>query len=192
MWLFAGLGNPGDEHARDRHNVGFMALDQIADDYRFPAWKKKFSGLMAEGVIGGQKIILLKPLTYMNLSGQSVQAAAQFFKIDPSRIVVFHDELDIEAGKIRVKVGGGNAGHNGLRSIQEHLGTPDFKRVRMGIGHPGGQGRVTGYVLGAFSKADQEWLGPLLQAVSKHAALVCENDIEYMNKIAIDIKEKDE
>lgn len=187
MRLFAGLGNPGDEYARHRHNIGFMVADAIAADHGFPTWKKKFSGLLAEGKIGSEKVALLKPQTYMNLSGQSVAAAARFYKIEPSHVFVFHDELDLEAGKVRVKAGGGNAGHNGLESIQDHFGTADFCRVRLGIGHPGDKDKVHGYVLGNFSKADT-WVEPLLEAVAKHAPLLLTNEANFMTRIAEDTK----
>lgn len=187
MWLLAGLGNPGEEYARHRHNIGFMAVDRIHNDLGLLDWKKKFSGLLAEGKIGGEKIALLKPMTFMNLSGQSVSAAARFFKIEPSRIAVFHDELDLEPGKIRVKAGGGNAGHNGLESIEEHLGTADFRRVRLGIGHPGDKARVYGYVLGNFAKSDT-WVEPLLAAVSNHIGLLLTAESEFMSKVALELK----
>lgn len=187
-WLFAGLGNPGDKYAGNRHNIGFMAVDAIAQDFSYPAWRKKFQGDMAEGNIENQKVILLKPTTYMNESGQSVKAAAKFFKIKPDRIVIFHDELDLGPGKVRIKQGGGNAGHNGLKSIQAHLGTPDFWRVRLGIGHPGDKNRVHGYVLSDFSKSEKQWLEPLLDACGRHAGLLAlgQPDV-YMSKVAMDI-----
>ncbi len=188
-WLFAGLGNPGEEYARHRHNVGFMALELIAADYGFPPFKAKFQGRVAEGKIGGEKAVLLMPQTYMNNSGQSVSAAAKFYKIPPDRIVVVHDEIDLEPGKIRVKPGGGNAGHNGLRSIEDNLGTPDFRRVRLGVGRPV-HGDAADYVLSNFSKADREWLEPLLEAVSKHAPLLFANESEFMSKVAMETQGK--
>lgn len=185
MWLFAGLGNPGDDHARNRHNVGFMAADSIADEHGFPPFRSKFQGEIAEGRIDGEKIALLKPQTFMNESGQSVAKAAKFFKIPPEHIVVFYDELDLEPGKIRVRKGGGAAGHNGIRSCVSHLGSPEFWRVRIGIGHPGDKRRVSGYVLSDFSKAEQEWAEPLLQAIAKNAALLIEgNDSDFMTRVA--------
>jgi len=188
-WLFAGLGNPGDEYAGNRHNIGFMAADVMAGDYKFPDYRAKFQGLFAEGKIANQKVILLKPTTYMNNSGQSVKAAAKFFKIKPERIVVFHDELDLEAGKLKVKCGGGNAGHNGLKSIEAHLGTPDYWRVRLGIGHPGDKAKVHSYVLKDFAKAEKEWLEPFLNAVSRHAGLIAAGDMPgFMSKVALDTK----
>lgn len=189
MWLFAGLGNPGEEYAGHRHNIGFMAIDRMASDFGFLAFKAKFQGLISEGRIGGQKIILLKPQTFMNNSGRSVAAAANFYKIAPERIYVFHDELDLEPAKIRVKSGGGAGGHNGIRSVEECLGTADFNRVRMGIGHPGDKEKVHGYVLSNFAKAEQKGLEALLASVAKHAGLLLENESDFMSKIAIDVKE---
>ena len=184
-WLLAGLGNPGEKYAGNRHNIGFMAADAMAADYGFPAWRAKFQGLFAEGKIADQKVILLKPTTYMNNSGQSVKAASQFYKIKPDRIVILHDELDIEPGKVKVKLGGGNAGHNGLKSIQAHLGTPDFWRVRLGIGHPGDRDKVHSYVLKDFGKVEHVWLLPLLAAVSRHAGLLVAGDASaFMSKVA--------
>ncbi len=188
IWLFAGLGNPGGEYALNRHNIGFMAADKIVDDYGFSPWRAKFQGWFTEGTIDGRKVILLKPKTYMNLSGQSVSAAAKFYKAVPENIYAFHDEIDIEAGKVRVKKGGGNAGHNGLRSMQDHLGTPDFWRVRLGVGRPV-HGEVHDYVLSDFSKAEKEWLGPCLTAVSKHCGFLLDGrDSEFMNKVSLDLK----
>jgi PTH1 family peptidyl-tRNA hydrolase len=187
-WLFAGLGNPGEKYAKNRHNIGFMAIDRIAGDFGFPGFRSKFQGEFVEGAIRDRKVILLKPKTYMNNSGQSVAAAAKFYKISPDRIFAFHDEIDIEAGKIRVKKGGGNAGHNGLRSIQDHLGTADFWRVRMGVGRPV-HGEVHDYVLNDFSKYEREWLEPYTGAVSRHCLyLIDGRDSEFMNKVALDTK----
>jgi len=195
MWLIVGLGNPGAEYAMNRHNVGFMAVDVIADEYGIGPWRAKHKGLMAEGRIGAEKVVLLKPQTYMNESGQSVGALANFYKIDPNRIIVFFDELDLDPGKVRVKTGGGNAGHKGLKSIQAHLGTPDFHRVRIGIGHPGDKGRVTGYVLGNFPKESHDDLADLLAALSGHVPLLLSERFEdYMTKVAHDApvkKDKD-
>lgn len=186
MWLFAGLGNPGGEYEGHRHNIGFMAADAIAAAHGFPAWRSKYQAQMAEGTLGGVKVILLKPQTYMNNSGQSVAAAAKFYKIPVARVVVFHDELDLAAGKIKVKQGGGNAGHNGLRSIEGHLGTPDYWRVRLGIGHPGDKDKVHNYVLGDFAKADRRWLEALLAAVAEHAPLLVGDASGFMSKVAMD------
>lgn len=177
--------------ARHRHNIGFMAIDVIAIRHGFSPWRQRFKGLCSEGMIGGQKILALKPMTYMNLSGESVQAASAFFKIPPSDITAFHDELDLEPGKVRVKKGGGNAGHNGLRSIDQHLGTPDYWRVRLGIGHPGDKNRVTGHVLGDFAKADMDWLLPCLDAIADEAALLtAQKPEEFMTKIALRTEDK--
>ncbi len=188
MWLLAGLGNPGDQYKNNRHNIGFMAVDEIAQAHNFPPFRKKFQSEFSEGKLAGQKVVLLKPQTYMNESGQAVKAAAKFFKIKPSRIVIFHDELDLSPGKIRVKEGGGNAGHNGLRSVQAHLGTPDFQRVRLGIGHPGDKNRVHGYVLKDFSKAEKSWLPSFLDSIACHAGLLLEEgkSSDFMSKVAMD------
>lgn len=168
MKLFVGLGNPGAQYAFNRHNVGFMALDVIAAVHRFDAWRKRFSGLISEGRLGGEKVLLLKPQTYMNESGRSVGEAARFYKLDEEDVAVFHDELDLAPGKVRVKTGGGVAGHNGLRSISAHLGN-DYMRVRVGIGHPGMRDRVVGHVLKDFHKSDLAWLEPLLDAIAEAA-----------------------
>lgn len=184
-WLFAGLGNPGDKYAKNRHNIGFMVVDAMARAYNFPAFRKKFQSEMSEGTIDGAKVVLLKPQTYMNLSGQGVAAAAKFYKIPPARIVALHDELDLAPGKMRVKTGGGNAGHNGLKSMQACLGTPDFIRVRLGIGHPGDKDRVSGYVLSDFTKAETAWLSLLVEAVSDYAPLLIRGqESEFMSKVA--------
>jgi PTH1 family peptidyl-tRNA hydrolase len=185
MLLWVGLGNPEPGMARHRHNIGFLALDVIARRHAFSPWRPRFKGLIAEGMVGGSKILALKPMTYMNASGESVQAASAFFKIPPSDITVFHDELDLAPGKIRVKRGGGAAGHNGLRSMDQMLGTPDYWRVRLGIGHPGDKARVLGHVLGDFAKSDMDWLLPTLDAVAGEAALLATNKTEdFMTRIA--------
>ncbi|PJB71505.1 MAG: aminoacyl-tRNA hydrolase [Alphaproteobacteria bacterium CG_4_9_14_3_um_filter_47_13] len=186
MRLFVGLGNPDHQYKENRHNIGFMVVDAIADEYGFPPFKSKFQGQISEGLIAGQKIILLKPQTYMNNSGQSVKAAAHFFKIPPAHIIVFHDELDVAPGKVKIKQGGGNAGHNGLKSIQAHLGTADFWRVRMGIGHPGDKSRVHSYVLSDFAKAEQEWLKPLLESCARQAGLLLKGDLSgFIEKVTV-------
>ena len=161
MKLFVGLGNPDPGYARHRHNIGFMAADAIAAAHGFGPWRAKFRGQIAEGRLGPEKVLLLKPGTYMNLSGDAVRAALQFYKLEPGDVVVFHDELDLAPGRVRVKTGGGTAGHNGIRSIAAHIG-PDFTRVRLGIGHPGDKRLVSNYVLGDFAKADAEWVDDLL------------------------------
>jgi peptidyl-tRNA hydrolase, PTH1 family len=175
MKLFVGLGNPGAQYARNRHNIGFMAADAIAARHGFGPWRGKFQGEIAEGRLRTEKVLMLKPGTFMNLSGDSVRAAAQFYKIPPGDIVAFHDELDLAPGRVRVKTGGGHAGHNGLRSIAAHMG-PDFVRVRLGIGHPGDKRQVTAYVLGDFAKADAEWLDPLLEAVADASPALAAGD----------------
>lgn len=185
MKLFAGLGNPGSKYAGNRHNIGFMALDRIAADHNFGPWREKFQGQVSEGILGGEKVVLLKPATFMNLSGQSVQAAMTFFKLTPADLVVFHDELDLEPGRLRVKQGGGHAGHNGLRSIGQHLG-PDYLRVRLGIGHPGHKDRVSAYVLSDFAKSDGAWLDPLLDGIADGASLLAKGDqVGFANRVAL-------
>jgi PTH1 family peptidyl-tRNA hydrolase len=186
MLLWVGLGNPEPAMARQRHNIGFMALDTIAIRHGFSPWRQRFKGLVAEGTVGGEKVLGLKPQTYMNASGESVQAAASFFKLPPDAITAFHDELDLVPGKARVKRGGGAAGHNGLRSMDRQLGSPDYWRVRLGIGHPGSKERVLGYVLGDFAKADRDWLAPLLDAVADAAPLLAAGKAEdFMTKVAL-------
>lgn len=185
MLLVVGLGNPGPEYARNRHNVGFMAADAIHARHRFQPWRAKFQGEIADGQIGGDKVLLLKPMTYMNDSGRAVQQAMQFYKLKPEDVVVIHDELDLAAGKIRIKQGGGAAGHNGIRDIAENVG-PDFRRLRVGIGHPGDKERVLGHVLKDFAKADQDWLGPLLDAIAENAALLAAGqDSKFMSKVTL-------
>jgi PTH1 family peptidyl-tRNA hydrolase len=183
MLLLTGLGNPGGKYARHRHNVGFMAVDAIAEANRFGPPRKKFQSEIREGEIGGVKAIAIKPQTFMNESGRAVGEALRFYKLTPADVVVFHDELDLAAGKIKVKLGGGNAGHNGLRSIDAHIGN-DFRRVRIGIGHPGDKTRVTGHVLGDFAKADEEWLAPLLAAMAKSATHLVDGDARFATAVA--------
>ncbi|HUZ65548.1 MAG TPA: aminoacyl-tRNA hydrolase [Acetobacteraceae bacterium] len=186
MLLWVGLGNPEPGMARQRHNIGFLALDVIALRHGFTPWRQRFRGLAAEGTVGGQKVLGLKPLTYMNASGESVQAAAAFFKLAPESITAFHDELDLVPGKVRVKRGGGAAGHNGLRSMDRMLPSPDYWRVRLGIGHPGEKERVMGHVLGDFSRADRDWLIPLLDAVADAAPLLAAGKAEdFMSRVAL-------
>ena len=191
MKLLVGLGNPGGQYEGNRHNIGFMALDAIARANGITQFRAKHGGLLAEGNIGGEKVILHKPQTFMNRSGDSVQQVAQFYKIAPADIIVLYDELDLAPGKVRVKVGGGNGGHNGLRSIDPQIGT-GYKRVRLGIGHPGKE-FVTHHVLGDFAKADSDWVTPLLDAVGKHAGmLLAGDDNGFMNKLALAFKADDE
>ncbi|MFO1152904.1 MAG: aminoacyl-tRNA hydrolase [Rhodospirillales bacterium] len=183
-WLLAGLGNPGREYAGNRHNIGFMAADAICERHRFAPSRSRFLGATREGRIGGSEVLVLKPMTFMNDSGRSVAAAVRFFKLDLDRLIVFHDELDLAAGKVRVKRGGGAAGHNGIRSIDAHLG-PDFWRVRLGIGHPGAKTKVLGHVLKDFAASDGEWLPPLLDRIGEHVGLLLAGDAPaFMSKVA--------
>ncbi|MCL3880920.1 aminoacyl-tRNA hydrolase [Marivita sp. GX14005] len=185
MKLIVGLGNPGAKYAGHRHNIGFMAVDRIAADHGFGPWKARFQGEAAEGRLGSEKVLLLKPGTFMNRSGQSVQAAMQFYKLLPEDVIVFHDELDLAPGKLRVKQGGGHAGHNGLRSIHGHIGA-EYGRVRLGIGHPGHKDKVSGYVLHDFAKADAEWLDDLLRGISDGAPQLAEGDTgRFQNAVAL-------
>ncbi len=188
-WLLVGLGNPGDKYKNNRHNIGFMVVDAIADEYRFPAWRSKFQSEISEGKIGDAKVVLLKPLTYMNESGQAIGKAAKFYKVAADRIVIFHDELDLEPMKMRVKIGGGVAGHNGLKSARAHLGSADFVRVRLGIGHPGDRNRVSGYVLSDFAKTEQDWLTRLIDGVCRHISFLLEGRIDdFMTRVSQDVK----
>ena len=191
MKLFVGLGNPGDKYARNRHNVGFMAVERIAERHNFSPWRRRFQGVTADGTIGGERVLLLKPLTFMNESGRATGEAARFLKIDLADMVVFHDELDLLPGKVKIKTGGGNAGHNGLRSISAHLGN-EFVRVRIGIGHPGSKDAVVHYVLHDFAKADQEWLEPLLDAIAGAAGRLAAGDAaRFLTDIARAMQEPD-
>ncbi len=184
MWLLVGLGNPGAQYRHNRHNIGFMAAEDIARRHKFSNWKKKFKSDISEGMLGGEKVLLLKPQTFMNASGEAVQEASAFYKIHLENIIVFHDELDLAPGKIRVKKGGGAGGHNGLRSIDEHLGQ-DYWRVRMGIGHPGNKDLVTPYVLGDFFDEEKEWVDALTESVADQAEkLVTGNMDDFMTKVA--------
>ena len=185
MKLFVGLGNPGTQYARNRHNIGFMALDRIAEDHGFSPWKSKFQGRIAEGRLGGEKVMLLKPETFMNRSGQSVGEAMRFYKLEPEDVCVFHDELDLAPGKCRVKSGGGHAGHNGLRSIHAHIGD-SYDRVRLGIGHPGRKEAVAGYVLHDFPKADEVWLDDLIRGIADGAPALADGDNgRFMNAVSL-------
>lgn len=185
MKLIVGLGNPGAKYARNRHNIGFMALDRIAQDHGFGPWKTKHQGLTTEGRFGADRAVLLKPETFMNLSGQSVQAAMRFHKLDPSDVIVLHDEIDLAPAKVKWKTGGGHAGHNGLRSIHAHIG-PDYDRVRLGVGHPGHKDAVPGFVLRDFPKADEDWLDDVLRGISDGAADLARGDTsKFMNAVAL-------
>lgn len=185
MQLWVGLGNPGPQYALHRHNVGFMALDTIADVHDFGPVQKKFQGWVQDGRIGAERLILLKPATFMNESGRAVSEALRFYKLGPDALTVFHDELDLAPFKVKVKQGGGTAGHNGLRSIDQHIG-PDFRRIRLGIGHPGHKDRVTGYVLGNYAKAEQDDLITMLGGLAGEATWLAAGDtVRFMNDIAI-------
>jgi peptidyl-tRNA hydrolase, PTH1 family len=184
MKLFVGLGNPGSAHARHRHNVGFMALQRIAERHGLGPWKKRFHGLVCDGPIGGRRVMLLMPQTFMNDSGRSVGEAQRYLKIAEDDIAVFHDEIDLAPGRLRVKTGGGNAGHNGLRSISAHIGN-EYARVRVGVGHPGSREAVVPYVLHDFAKADQAWLEPLLDAIADAAGrLAAGDDARFLTDVA--------
>ena len=185
MLLLVGLGNPGARYAGNRHNIGFMAADLIVRRHGFSPWRKRFQGEAAEGTLDGEKVLVLKPLTFMNHSGQSVGEAMNFYKLTPDDVVVLYDEIDLTPGKVKVKQGGGAAGHNGIRSIDAHIG-PDFWRVRLGVGHPGDKARVHGYVLSDFAKAEDAWLEKLLDAVSDAIPLMAKKqDGKFMTKVAL-------
>jgi len=171
MRILAGLGNPGAKYAGNRHNIGFMAVDRIAARHGFGPWRARFQGELAEGRLGGDKVLLLKPQTYMNNSGQAVGEAMRYFRLDPGDLTVFHDELDLAPGRLRVRMGGGHAGHNGLRSVHAHVGE-GYGRVRLGIGHPGDKAKVAGYVLHDFAASDRDWLEPLLDAIADAAPML--------------------
>ncbi len=192
MILLVGLGNPGAKHAHNRHNIGFMAVDEIIRRHAFSASRSRFQGDVSEGRLGGEKVLVIKPTTYMNESGRSVAEAANFYKVEPQDIVVFHDELDLDPGRMRVKTGGGTAGHNGLRSIERFLGK-EFRRVRLGIGHPG-RDRVLSYVLKDFARSDADWLEPLIDAVAEHAEhLARGEDATFANRVHLTLNpEKDD
>ena len=183
MRLFVGLGNPGSRYARNRHNIGFMAVEEIARAHAAAPWRKAVQGLATEVTLGGERVLLLKPETYMNESGRAVSAAQRFYKLPLADVVVFHDELDLPPGKLRVKTGGGNAGHNGLRSITAQCGN-EYRRVRMGIGHPGDKALVHAYVLNDFAKAEEPWVEDLCRACADHAPLLAAgDDAGFQNKV---------
>ncbi|WP_458791585.1 aminoacyl-tRNA hydrolase [Yoonia sp. MH D7] len=185
MKLIVGLGNPGAKYARNRHNIGFMAVDEIAGAHGFSPWRAKFQGQVSEGRLGAEKVILLKPETFMNLSGQAVGEAMRFHKLTPDDVIVFHDEIDLGPAKLRCKVGGGHAGHNGLRSLHAHIGA-DYHRVRMGVGHPGHKDAVPGFVLHDFSKADANWLDDALRGISDGIAYLVDGDsAKFLNAIGL-------
>ena len=184
MILIVGLGNPGQKYEKNRHNVGFMAVDRIAADHGFGPWRARFHGDVAEGRLGDLRVTLLRPGTFMNLSGQSVGEAMRYLKLTPADVIVLHDELDLAPGKVRLKTGGGHAGHNGLRSIHQHIGE-DYRRLRIGIGHPGHKDRVAGYVLSDFAKAEETGLDDLLRGISDGAAALAGGaDAQFMNAVA--------
>ncbi|MBL8642393.1 MAG: aminoacyl-tRNA hydrolase [Rhodospirillaceae bacterium] len=185
MRLLVGLGNPGSSYEHNRHNIGFMAADKIAVAFSFGPWKARFQGKVCEGTVGSEKTLLLKPGTFMNLSGQAVGEAMRFYKLAPAEVIVLYDELELQPGRLKVKQGGGNAGHNGLKSIDAHIGV-DYWRVRLGIGHPGDKNKVSGYVLQDFAKADQAWLEPFLDAITKALPPLVQGDPNlFMTKVAL-------
>lgn len=186
MLIIAGLGNPGAKYAGHRHNIGFMAADEIVRRHSFGPWKTKHKAEISDGVLSGEKVLVVKPQTFMNESGQSIGEILRFYKEDLSNLIVIYDELDLAPGKLRIKTGGGAGGHNGIRSIDAHCGK-EYRRMRLGIGHPGHKDRVTGHVLGDFSKADHEWLDTLLGSIADNAGLLAENkDANFMNKVALE------
>ena len=190
MLVFVGLGNPGAKYARNRHNIGFMAVDEIARRHGFPPWRRRFQGEASEGSLDGERVILLKPTTYMNDSGRAVQEAQNFFKLGAGQVTVFQDELELPPAKVRVKVGGGIAGHNGLRSISSHIGN-DYRRVRLGIGHPGVKELVHAYVLADFAKDDGPWVMALCEAVADSAPLLATGrDSTFQNKVHLTMQAK--
>jgi peptidyl-tRNA hydrolase, PTH1 family len=190
MLLFVGLGNPGSRYARNRHNIGFLAVDEIARRHGFAPWRRRFQGEASEGTLGSARVMLLKPTTYMNDSGRAVQEAANFFKLAASEITVFQDELELPPAKVRVKVGGGIAGHNGLRSVTSHIGN-DYRRVRLGIGHPGVKELVHAYVLSDFFKEEGPWVAALCEAVADNAALLAAGqDASFQNKVHLAMQGK--
>jgi PTH1 family peptidyl-tRNA hydrolase len=190
MQLFVGLGNPGSKYARNRHNIGFLAVDEIAQRHGFAPWRRRFQGATSEGTLDQQRVILLKPMTYMNESGRAVQEAANFFKVAANQVTVFQDELELPPAKVRVKVGGGIAGHNGLRSVSLHIGN-DYRRVRLGIGHPGIKELVHSYVLSDFAKDDAAWVAALCEAVANNAGLLATGrDSTFQNKVHLAMRAK--
>jgi PTH1 family peptidyl-tRNA hydrolase len=190
MRLFVGLGNPGAKYAHNRHNIGFMAVDEIARRHGFAPWRRRFQGETAEGSLDGERVVLLRPMTFMNESGRAVQEAAGFFKLAAGEVTVFQDELELPPAKVRIKVGGGIAGHNGLRSISAHIGN-DYRRVRLGIGHPGVKELVHGYVLSDFAKDERPWVQALCEAVAERAGLLTtDRDSTFQNKVHLAMQAK--
>ncbi|AGF76117.1 aminoacyl-tRNA hydrolase [Bartonella vinsonii] len=191
MWLIAGLGNPGSQYQNNRHNIGFMAVDAIYQTFSFSPWSKKFQAEISNGFINDEKTFLIKPQTFMNLSGQAIGEALRFYKLDLKNLIIIYDELDLPPGKVRVKIGGGNNGHNGIKSIDAHCGT-NYCRIRLGIGRPNSKELVYKHVLGNFTKSDQQWLSPLLETIAKNIMLLIKGDqCLFMNEIAQAIKNKD-
>ena len=190
MLLFVGLGNPGERYVGNRHNIGFMAVQAIAKRHDISPWRRKFQGVAVEGAVGGEKVLLLLPGTFMNESGRAVAEAANFYKLDAGHVVVFHDEAELTPGKVRLKLGGGNAGHNGLRSITEHIGN-DYHRVRLGIGHPGNKDMMESYVLQDFAKSERPWVEALCDIVADNVALLIEGkDSTFQNKVHLAMSAK--
>ena len=190
MRLFVGLGNPGAKYAHNRHNIGFMAVDEIARRHGFAPWRRRFQGETAEGTLERERVVLLKPMTFMNDSGQAVQEASNFFKLAEGEITVFHDEIELPPAKLRVKVGGGIAGHNGLRSVSAHVGN-DYRRVRIGVGHPGIKELVHGHVLNDFAKSERPWVETLVDAIADNAGLlVTDKDSTFQNKVHLAMQAK--
>jgi peptidyl-tRNA hydrolase, PTH1 family len=190
MRLFVGLGNPGAKYAHNRHNIGFMAIDEIARRHGFAPWRRRFQGETTEGTLDGERVVLLRPATFMNESGRAVQEAVSFFKLSPAETTVFQDELELPPAKVRVKVGGGIAGHNGLRSISAHIGN-DYRRVRLGIGHPGVKELVHGYVLSDFARDERPWVETLCEAVADNSGLLVANrDSTFQNKVHLAMQAK--
>jgi len=190
MRLLVGLGNPGAKYAHNRHNIGFMAVDEIARRHGFAPWRRRFQGETAEGTLERERVVLLKPMTFMNDSGQAVQEASSFFKLAPAEITVFHDEIELPPAKVRVKVGGGIAGHNGLRSISAHVGN-DYRRVRLGVGHPGIKELVHGHVLNDFAKDERPWVDALRDAIADNAGLLAAGrDSTFQNKVHLAMQAK--
>ena len=190
MLFFVGLGNPGKRYAGNRHNIGFMMVQAIAKRHDIAPWRRKFQGVAVEGAIGAEKVLLLLPGTYMNESGRAVAEAAYFYKLDAGSVVVFHDEAELTPGKVRLKLGGGNAGHNGLRSISEHIGN-EYRRVRLGVGHPGNKDMMEAYVLQDFAKSERPWVEALCEIVADNVALLIEGkDSTFQNKVHLAMSAK--
>jgi len=190
MRLLVGLGNPGASYAGNRHNIGFRVVDAIARRHGLPSWRRRFQGVTTEGQLGGERVLLLLPGTFMNDSGRAVAEASHFYRVEAGDIVVFHDEIDLPPGKLRVKIGGGNAGHNGLRSISDHVGN-DYHRVRIGVGHPGAKELVQPYVLGDFAKAERPWVEAMCEVIADNAALIAKgDDASFQNKVHLALQAK--